>query len=114
MVYTNQPYPGTNLGKCGAPASPNDDPDADATLSLVSHEQMESVTDPTYRGWWTGDRNAGEIADLCYTWGPLDEDGGKANQRWNGHYYVLQEEWSNHNGGCAARAPYQTQELVAA
>jgi hypothetical protein len=105
VVYANQPYPGTSIGMCGAPASPNHDPDADATLSLVSHEQMEAVTDPTYRGWWTGDQNTGEIADICYTWGTLDEDGGKANQVWNGHYYVLQEEWSNVAGGCVQEGP---------
>src|SRR6266480_6252597 len=69
-------------------------------LSLVSHEQMEAVTDLSYRAWWVGDSNTGEIADICFTWAPLDEDGGKANQLWNGHYYILQQEYSNAAGGC--------------
>jgi hypothetical protein len=106
VVYANQPYAGTRLDYCGVPASPNHDPDADSTLSLVSHEQMEAVTDPSYRAWWRGpDSETGEIADICFIWDPLDEDGGKANQLWNGHAYILQDEWSNAARGCVQEGP---------
>jgi hypothetical protein len=105
VVYANQPYPGTRIEFCGVPASPNHDPSADATLSLVSHEQMEAVTDLNYRAWWRDEAQTGEIADICFTWQPLDEDGGKANQVWNGHYYILQEEWSNAAKGCVQEGP---------
>ena len=105
IVYAVQPYPGTFLDYCGAPASPNHDPAADAAISLVSHEQMEAVTDLRYSAWWDGDAQTGEIADICFTWAPLDEDGHKANQVWNGHYYIVQEEWSNASGGCVQEGP---------
>jgi len=67
---------------------------------------MEAVTDLRYGAWWRGtDAETGEIADICFTWGPLDEDHGKANQVWNGHPYILQEEWSNAARRCVQEGP---------
>jgi hypothetical protein len=106
VVYSIQPYSATRYPYCGVPDSPNHDPAADATISLISHEQMEAVTDPQYRSWFRGDvAQDGEIADICFLWGTLDEDGGHANQAWNGHYYILQEEWSNAVKGCVQDGP---------
>ncbi len=106
VMYSVQPYSGTRLSYCGVPASPNGDRAADSTISLTSHEQMEAVTDLRYGAWWRGpEAQSGEIADICFQWAPLDEDGGKANQLWNGHYYIVQEEWSNRARACVQEGP---------
>ena len=47
ILYANQPYTGTTPAGCNTPTSPNGDPDADSTINVVSHELMETVTDPS-------------------------------------------------------------------
>jgi hypothetical protein len=77
---------------------------ADPTLSTISHEQAEMITDPFGDGWLDSDEE--EIADLCIqNYGR--SLGGTGQSVWDesidgGHYY-LQELWSNRAGGCAAR-----------
>ena len=96
-IYADMPYLGTTNG-CHTPTSPNNDIAADSTINVASHEQMEAVTDPTPGSGWTSPQ--GEIGDKCvWLFGPLGYN-GVANQKWNGHYYVLQEEWSNKYAGC--------------
>jgi hypothetical protein len=79
---------------------------ADPVISTISHEQSEMITDPFGNAWL--DPNTGnEDGDLCLTnFGPAI--GGSGSGAWNedinGGHYFLQEEWSNHSGGCAARA----------
>lgn len=78
---------------------------ADPTLSTVTHEQMEMITDPSGDAWIDG--SGDEAADLCITsFGP--PIGGSGSQAWNeeihgGHYY-LQELWSNADDSCQPRA----------
>jgi hypothetical protein len=77
---------------------------ADPTISTISHEHNETITDPFDDAWTDGSGN--ENGDLCFTeFGPTL--GGSGPVAWNeviggGHYY-LQEEWSNDNGGCRPR-----------
>ncbi|HET9110480.1 MAG TPA: hypothetical protein VFN78_06630, partial [Ktedonobacterales bacterium] len=67
----------------------------------LSHEQFETVTDPETRGWYDGDASGGEIGDKCETnFGSTRWDGSTVTLN-HGHAYVLQEEYSNHMGGCA-------------
>lgn len=81
---------------------------ADATISTVSHEQNEAITDPLGDGWIANDGPAGtpqdENGDLCaYDFGtPLGTTlgGAQYNQVINGHDYFLQLEYSNQDGGC--------------
>jgi hypothetical protein len=85
---------------------------ADDTISTISHEQIEAITDPLGDGWIANDGPAGsaqdEIGDLCaYDFGtPLGTTLGGAdyNQVINGHDYYLQLEYSNaansNTGGC--------------
>ena len=47
ILYANQPYTGTAPVGCNTPTSPNGDLDADSTINVVSHELMETVTDPS-------------------------------------------------------------------
>ena len=97
-IYANMPYLGTT-GGCHTPTSPNGDIAADSTINVASHEQMESVTDPLPGSGWTSPE--GEIGDKCvWFFGVLGYD-GIANERWNGHLYVLQEEWSNDVSRCS-------------
>ena len=93
------PYEGTDLTNCGVTTSPNNDPDADSSINFVSHEHMEAVTDPLVSAWHDASDN--EIGDKCdYNFGPVTLDGGLANEEWNGHYYIVQQEWSNALASC--------------
>jgi PKD domain len=80
---------------------------ADPTISIVSHEHNEAVTDPEDDAWI--DLNGNEIGDLCVTnFGPIL--GGSGARAWNevihgGHYY-LQDEWSNENFSCRPRGAW--------
>jgi len=78
---------------------------ADPTISTISHELNETVTDPEGDAWIDAEGN--EAADLCLTaFGPaLGGVGGTAwNQSIHGGHFFLQELWSNAGGGCEQRA----------
>jgi hypothetical protein len=78
---------------------------ADPTISTISHEHNEMVTDPEGDAWIDGHGN--EDGDLCLTsFGPRLS--GPGHTAWNetihgGHFY-LQEEWSNADSACEPRA----------
>lgn len=96
-------YEGEPLApRCAAQAvSPNGDMAADGAISLVSHEQIEAMTDPHLDAWL--DKTGQEIADKCaWTFGNYQPaaNGGYYNQVINGHQYLLQLEWSNLSHGC--------------
>jgi hypothetical protein len=136
-VYANMPYPiyhspvgftcGTDAGGHGTIESPNNNGsassmDADVELSPLSHEIMESITDPnTFNGWF--DASGNENGDDCAyvfgngTWTDMlgGSPGSFYNQVINGGHYITQEEFSNldwfhsplvpnsttqHTGGC--------------
>jgi hypothetical protein len=81
--------------------SPNQDPIADAVLTVVSHEHFESVTDPLIKGWYDNIADEGEIADKCAAnFGLVEPSGGNVTLA-NGHSYLLQAEWSNLTQKCA-------------
>ncbi len=82
---------------------PNFSP-ADPSISSLSHEHNEMVTDPFGNAWI--DKMGNENGDLCITQsGP--GIGGSGAGAWNeviaGGHYFLQQEYSNNDGGCAAR-----------
>jgi hypothetical protein len=111
-VYANMPFPiynsPTHVGSCTVEPvqSPNNNPDADVEISPLSHEMSEAITDPdTQTGWF--DSTDFENGDECaYIYGPESgTSGARYNQTINGHHYLTQEEFSNHNfnigsGGC--------------
>ena len=99
LLYSNQPYP--DLAHCSDPfngaQAPNGDAEADAQVSLISHEANETITD--WDGAWL-DANQYENGDQCaYVYGtPLGSTGG-SNTLYNqvvgsGKYYT-QDEFSN-------------------
>jgi hypothetical protein len=99
VTYAVMPYAGTNLAACGTQGlpSPNNDADADAEISITSHELMETVTDPTLSAW--ADFFGFEIGDKCeYTYGSTNADG--SNVSFHGHHYTVQEEFSDNDLGC--------------
>jgi hypothetical protein len=106
-VFADMPYGASPSGLPNSTGSPQsctglssfpNDPAADIEISQISHEQIETTTDPLQSGWTSA---KGEIGDLCaYNYGSRSLDGGLANQQWNGNFYVVQQEWSNQNGGC--------------
>ena len=112
-IYAAIPYaasPNFN-GLCtpgvpGSPAvgsSPNDH-DADQTINITSHEQMEAATDPLGNAWVTNpdpnnNNSQSEVADLCvWTFGPNNAQSGDVT--WNNHNYIVQQEWDNAGNGC--------------
>lgn len=98
-IYAAMPYAASF--SCNPGSSPHGD-DADQTINVTSHEQMEAATDPLLNAWT--DSNGQEIGDKCaWQFGPLDGQGGDVN--FNGNDYILQEEWDNNIGGCTPSGP---------
>lgn len=114
-IYAVMPDAGTDYGPgvtclitlaTGDSQTPNDDPLADSMISLLAHEQFESVSDPqpysigstNYGGWFYLDGEH-EIADECaWQFGPRSSNGGDVVL--NGDSYLVQYMWSNSAGGC--------------
>lgn len=103
VILSVEPY--QNVPGCqGAPPDPNGIL-ADSTNAILSHELIESITDPDPPTGWVSfsslDTAGFEIGDLCQ---PL---GNKARQflypvlSLNGHKYELQLEYSNTYHACA-------------
>lgn len=83
---------------------------ADVALKSMSHEEMETITDPLLDAWYSA--SGDEIGDECNGtfWNAdsfLPLEGGNAaagtsfNQTINGDHYYLQGAWSNETGGCS-------------
>jgi hypothetical protein len=67
----------------------------DATASTLSHELIETMTDPDLNAW-SNALFGFEIADICYAFA--------TNQLLNGHNYFLQSEYSNRQHNCTNQA----------
>jgi hypothetical protein len=111
IYYANQPYADTVPSACDAGQHPNKvgavdgitsiaDNDADATISIVSHEHNEMITDPQGSAWY--DLRGYENADKCaWNFGAVSgPTGAQSNQTINGLRYFLQQEWSNRSSRC--------------
>ncbi|HSR94068.1 MAG TPA: PKD domain-containing protein [Solirubrobacterales bacterium] len=117
-VYANISYsPGDPEG-CGVEEYPNGhaNGNVDDTLSSLSHEANESITDPTLEAWFdeAGFENGDECRNSSDDYGvPL---GGPADALFNqsigtGSYY-LQREWSNDIEDCAQRVEPATPAIA--
>jgi hypothetical protein len=106
VLYALIPYTAVPGGCNNGNPRPNRNA-ADPALSVISHEHIETITDPIGDAWTNSSSvEVGEVGDLCYVnfGGKL---GGKRNRAYNqvihgGHYY-LQQEWSNDDHRCASR-----------
>ncbi len=102
VLFTVQPYQepafcGVNA-ITGAKTTPNGVLN-DSTYSTLSHELIETITDPDPpTGWYTGNIGvSGEIGDLCaYLSAPVTL---------NGHSYYLQTEYANTRHACTNVSP---------
>jgi hypothetical protein len=104
VLYAIIPYNAVD-GHCQSGSPRPNGGSADPTISTVSHEHNEAVTDP-YGTAWIDLSTGNEDGDLCISnFGPTL--GGSGSRQWNesigGGHYFLQEEWSNADRGCAAR-----------
>jgi PKD repeat protein len=122
-LYAVQPY--ADISGCQSGNEPNADP-ADDTLSIVSHEHNETVTDPFGTSWY--DVNGNEVADKCAAPGvygtPLGGSSGAEppstpylpgnawNQVIDRHDYFLQDEFSNVGATCLQRPAGQPPDAV--
>jgi hypothetical protein len=98
-IYAAMPYAASF--SCNPGSSPNND-DADQTINVTSHEQMEAATDPLLNAWF--DSSGQEIGDKCaWMFGALDGQGGDVT--FNGNDYILQQEWDNNVSGCVLSGP---------
>src|SRR6266567_1278409 len=98
-IYATMPYAASF--SCDPGSSPNKD-DADQTINVTSHEQMEAATDPLLNAWY--DNSGNEIGDKCaWKFGTRNASGGDVT--WNGHSYIVQKEWDNHKINCVLTGP---------
>jgi hypothetical protein len=99
-LYANQPYTMTVPTGCDSKQHPNGDA-ADPTINVVSHEHAETVTDPLGNAWY--DLAGYENGDKC-AWYFGTATGstayGQYNQTINGHFYYVQQEYSNARSNC--------------
>ena len=110
-VYANISYSPEDPSGCGVGEYPNGTSNGkiDDSLSSLSHEANESITDPLLNAWF--DKKGFENGDECRNT-KFEEDygaplGGSAgalfNESINGGHYYLQQEWSNDINNCAQR-----------
>jgi hypothetical protein len=105
---------GPNLGNCAwqTTSSPNNDPGADAMVSVIAHELEESVTDPQLNAWY--DSTGAENADKCaWTFGTTynASNGGLANITLGTRNYLIQRNWVNASGGFCAMSYVTTPDF---
>ena len=93
-------------------ADPQGIPNAEASADTVAHETTEAITDPEGTGWM--DPNGFEVGDKC-EFGPQvgtplgnAADGSPFDELINGDQYLIQEMWSNSDGGCVQRTTQTT------
>jgi len=107
ILYAVIPYNAV-AGHCQSSNPRPNSSTADPTISTISHEHNETVTDPDGNAWI--DAQGDEEADLCLTsFGPSlnaarDPGATPWNEAINGDHYFLQEEWSNASSACEPRA----------
>jgi hypothetical protein len=121
IVYSNDPF--VNKKACDESSHHINGTSDSALFGGLSHEHIESVTDPEPNDAWT-DWGAftGEIGDKCRTFSPttefgppLGEVGGlKYNQEINGRRYWYQQEWSNKGHACLQRLNFKESEAPTA
>jgi len=97
IIYANQPDVYTFSDCTLGGAFPND-PYADQTISVGSHEYFEASSDPLLNAWYD-QSTSGEIGDQCnFSYG--NENAQGANVTLNGNPYQVQLEWDNSTTNC--------------
>jgi len=98
--------PSQNVGGCqAAPPNPNSEL-IDSTNSVLSHETIETITDPDINAWIADESlvAAGdEIGDLCEPTGNNNGQFLDPTVTLNGHKYEIQLEYSNLYHACSPK-----------
>jgi len=107
-LYANIPFPTGFRYTCLGTEAPNGSLALDSALTMISHEHLETITDPLGTAWIDPRNN--EIGDEC-AWDFGTALGGSPGAQWNqvinNHHYELQGEFSNEDyalnpaAGCA-------------
>jgi hypothetical protein len=101
VLFSVEPYQNVVGCQVGQP-SPNG-PVVDSQASVLSHEMIETITDPDGTAWWVTnslDLFGAEIGDVCQNSTFVYQ-----TPRLNGTVYEIQPEYSNGAHACAYRAP---------
>ena len=99
-LYAAMPYAASFSCNPGGKLPNNND--ADLTINVTSHEQMEAATDPLGTAWY--DKSGNENGDKCaWKFGTRNSSG--ADVTWNGDSYLVQKEYDNAKSGCALTGP---------
>jgi len=119
VFYANMPFDATNR-HCQDGNYPNGLISDGEINGGLSHEHMESVTDPIPNDAWTNGAGADhgeEVGDQCVRdmGTPLGTapNGSPFNQVINGHPYWYQTEWSNFTHSCVQRLTLPRQRPTA-
>jgi hypothetical protein len=104
ILYAIIPFNGVPAHCQSDNPRPNSSP-ADPTISTLSHEHNEVVTDPLGTGWI--DNQGNENGDLCATEFGRNLGGSSGVAAYNqvifGGRYYTQDEWSNDDHSCQPR-----------
>jgi hypothetical protein len=120
LIYSNDPYV-TGIKGCDDGNHPNGSTSDGVLQGGLSHEHVESITDPEPNNAWTdiatGRTTGYEIGDKCggNEGVPLGtaSNGAKYNQVINGRFYWYQQEWSNQTNQCLQRLTFSGAEPTA-
>lgn len=119
LIYSVDPFVTGNT-LCDDGNHPNGSSDG-ALQGGLSHEHVESITDPEPNSAWTDFGGIiGEVGDKCRT-GEANENGtplgthngANYNQVINGNFYWYQQEWSNQGHECRQRLAFSGAEPTA-
>ncbi len=93
----------SNLASCAPQItnSPNGNPAADAMVSVIAHEFVEAVSDPTGTSWF--DQAGFENADKCaWNYGKAfkNASGAFANMTLDGRQYLIQQNVAANSNTC--------------
>ncbi len=117
-IYSNISYSPGDVFGCGVGEYPNGHANGNVndTLSSLSHEANESITDPHLNAWYDseGFENGDECRNSSDDYGASLGGGAGAlfNQSIAGGHYFLQQEWSNHIDDCAQRVAPATPAIA--
>jgi hypothetical protein len=126
ILYANIPFVNNKL--CDKPQDHINGSSDSALFGGLSHEHLETVTDPEPNNAWTdyatGEENGFEVADKCNVsevaefgtpLGEVEVSGKKIpyNQEIDGHKYYYQQEWSNQGHKCLQRFTFSGAEPTA-
>jgi hypothetical protein len=103
IIYAVVPYNAVP-GHCQSGNPRPNSSTADPALSTITHELVETVTDPYGNAWITS--SGDEIADIClsnFGRAIAGAGGTQWNETINGHHYWLQEVYGRLQGRCEPR-----------